>query len=132
MANVAIIDDDIHVLTLFRTLIDPFHQVRTYADAATALAGMKQVKPDIVLLDITLGRANGVDLLHELRAEDGLSSVPVIAVTSHTLRSERAKYLAEGFTDFVAKPLTDHGVLLSVVETALRGESAPEMDDDLP
>jgi two-component system response regulator ChvI len=131
MANVAIIDDDLDVLNLFRTLIDPFHQVHTYADGLTALEGVKQSKPDIVLLDITLGRASGVDLLHQLRLEEGLAAVPVIAVTSHTLRSERAQYLAEGFTDFIAKPLTDHGMLISVVETALRGESAPEMDDDL-
>jgi CheY-like chemotaxis protein len=119
------------VLALFRMLIDPFHEVRTYADAATALAGVKQNRPDVALLDISLGDASGVDLLHQLRAEVGLESLPVIAVTSHSQRSERATYLAEGFTDFIAKPLTDHGILMSVIETTLSGESAPEMDDDL-
>lgn len=131
MPSVAIIDDDIDVLTLFRTLIDPFHDVRTYADAASALAGMKKDKPDVVLLDISLGDDNGVDVLRQLRSHPGLESVPVIAVTAHSQRVERAKFLSEGFTDYVAKPLTDPGVLLAVIETALRGESAPERDDDL-
>jgi CheY-like chemotaxis protein len=134
MANVAVIDDDLDLLALFRRLIDPFHEVRTYADAATALSGVKANKPDIVLLDISLGDADGVDgvgVLHRLRSEPGWERVPVIAVTSHSLRSERARYLAEGFTDFIAKPLSDHGMVMSVIETALRGESSPETDDDL-
>jgi CheY-like chemotaxis protein len=131
MANVAIIDDDLDILTLFRKLVDPFHEVRTYANGADALFGMKADKPDIVLLDISLGDANGVDVLHQLRGEPGLASLPVIAVTSHSLRTERATYLAEGFTDYIAKPLTDHGMLMAVIETALHGGSAPETDDDL-
>jgi CheY-like chemotaxis protein len=131
MPNVAIVDDNADVLALFRTLIDPFHEVRTYPDASSALAGVKKHKPDVVLLDISLGDANGVDVLHELRAQAGLESVPVIAVTAHSQRAERARFLAEGFTDYVAKPLTDYQLLLSVIETALLGESAPELDDDL-
>ena len=130
MSSVAIVDDNADVLALFRTLIDPFHEVRTYADAASALAGVKQHRPDVVLLDISLGDANGVDVLHALRAQEGLESVPVIAVTAHSQRSERTRFLAEGFTDYVAKPVRDHGVLLSVIETALLGESAPAPDDD--
>jgi CheY-like chemotaxis protein len=131
MSSVAIIDDNASVLALFRAVIDPFHEVRTYEDAPSALAGVMKDKPDVVLLDISLGDANGVDVLHQLRAQAGLESVPVIAVTSHSQRVERAKFLSEGFTDYVSKPVTDHGVLLSAIETALRGESAPELDDDL-
>lgn len=134
MAHVAVIDDDLDLLTLFRRLIDPFHEVRTYADAATALSGVQANKPDVVLLDISLGDAAGVDgldVLRRLRTEPGCESVPIIAVTSHSLRSERAHYLAEGFTDFIAKPLADHGMVMSAIETALRGESLPETDDDL-
>jgi CheY-like chemotaxis protein len=131
MATIAIIDDDIDILELFRTLIEPFHDVRTYIDSASALAGVKENRPDMALLDISLGEASGVDLLHQLRAQVGLQSLPVIAVTSHSQRTERATYLAEGFTDFVAKPLTDPSMLIAVIETALRGESAPELDDDV-
>lgn len=131
MATIAIIDDDLDILKLFRTLVQPFHDVRTYIDAASALAGVKENRPDVALLDISLGEVSGVDVLHQLRAQAGLERLPVIAVTSHSQRTERATYLAEGFTDFVAKPLTDHSMLIAVIETALRGESAPELDDDL-
>ena len=131
MAKVAIIDDDHDLLDCFRALIDPYHDVRTYSDAASALAGVEKERPDVVLLDISLGEESGVDVLHQLRAMPGLDALPVIAVTTHSLRTERATFLAEGFTDFVAKPLTDQEVLISVIETALAGGSSPEMDDDL-
>ena len=131
MPRIAIVDDNVDVLALFSSLIAPHHEVKTYADAASALAGVKAHRPDVVLLDISLGDANGVDVLHRLRAEPGLQTLPVIAVTAHSQRVERARFLAEGFTDYVAKPLTDHDLLLSVIETALRGESTPWMDDDL-
>jgi CheY-like chemotaxis protein len=131
MATIAIIDDDLDILKLFRTLVQPFHDVRTYIDAASALAGVKENRPDVALLDISLGEVSGVDVLHQLRAQVGLESLPVIAVTSHSQRTERAAYLAEGFTDFIAKPLTDPSMLIAVIETALRGESAPELDDDV-
>jgi CheY-like chemotaxis protein len=131
MPRIAIVDDNTDVLALFSTLITPHHEVRTYSDATSALAGMKGDRPDLVLLDISLGDANGVDLLHQLRDQPGMQVMPIIAVTSHSQRVERARFLAEGFTDYVAKPLTDHDLLLSVIETALRGESTPWMDDDL-
>ena len=131
MPSIAIVDDNVDVLALFRSIIDPHHEVRTYADAASALAGVKQHRPDVVLLDISLGDASGVDVLHQLRAVSGQETLPVIAVTAHSQRVERARFLAEGFTDYLAKPLTDYALLLAVIETALRGESSPWMDDDL-
>jgi CheY-like chemotaxis protein len=130
MPRIAIVDDNVDVLALFRSIVDPYHEVRTYADAASALAGVKQHRPDVVLLDISLGDANGVDVLHQLRAQAGQAALPVIAVTAHSQRVERARFLSEGFTDYLAKPLTDYALLLSVIETALRGESSPWMDND--
>ncbi len=131
MARVTVIDDSADILALFRELIEPFHEVHTYLDALAAFDGIKKHRPDVVLLDISLGNVHGVDVLHHIRGQAGLESLPIIAVTTRSQRIERSKFLAEGFTDFVAKPVTDEGVLLSAIEMALRGESSPGLDDDL-
>jgi chemotaxis family two-component system response regulator Rcp1 len=60
--------------------------------------------PDLVLLDLNLPRKNGLEVLHEMRADRSLASIPVIVLTSSAARQDVEACYAHGANAFVVKP----------------------------
>lgn len=71
------------------------------ADAETALDEIRRLKPDLVIIDITLGRTNGIDLIKDVKTEH--EELPVLVVSMHdeSLYAERA--LRAGAMGYVMK-----------------------------
>jgi two-component system cell cycle response regulator DivK len=61
--------------------------------------------PDLVLMDIQLPDADGVDVLHRLRTDDRTAAIPVLAVTAQAMQGDRERFLAAGFDGYVSKPV---------------------------
>jgi DNA-binding response OmpR family regulator len=72
------------------------------ADLDHALAVARKERPRAVLLDLALGKEDGLALLPRLREEPSLSEVPIIVFTIHESREREAR--DEGADGFVAKP----------------------------
>src|SRR5207237_10202377 len=68
--NVAIVEDDAHIRASLAGLIDRDHSLRlagSYADGETALRQIPLAPPDVVLVDINLPGANGVECVRQLK-----------------------------------------------------------------
>ena len=74
--------------------------VGTAADAMSAMEKIKQLKPDVVTLDVEMPKVNGIDFLKQLMPEHPL---PVVVVSSMPINALDA--LQAGAVDFVRKPL---------------------------
>jgi CheY-like chemotaxis protein len=61
--------------------------------------------PDIILMDLSLPIMDGIAATEKIRACDGFSTVPVIAVTAHQETDFRADAKAAGFNAYVTKPI---------------------------
>ncbi|MDH7568002.1 MAG: response regulator transcription factor [Armatimonadota bacterium] len=96
------------------------YEVELAYDARTALEVFRRDPPALVLLDLMLPDADGLDLCRALRAH---SDVPVIMVTARDQEAEKVRGLEAGADDYVTKPF---GVmeLLARIRTALRRSSA--------
>ena len=123
MYSVAVVEDNADNRLLLRVLLGDRHDVREYATGHEALAGIAADVPDLVLLDISLPGTSGEAVLARLRADARLAHLPVIALTAHAMDGDRARFLASGFDDYVAKPIVDEGVLLRAVARCLAGPS---------
>ena len=77
--------------------------------------------PHVVLLDIDLPDMPGTDVLSELRALDGMASVPVVAVTAYAMKGDAERLLAAGFDGYIAKPID----VRTFVDTVLATVSGP-------
>ena len=96
-------------------------------DAPTAVARALAEKPDLVVLDVGLGAANGYDVLAALRADGG---IPVVMLTGRDAVSDRVYGLEQGADDYVVKPFSA-SELVARVRAVLRrvSPSAPIVFD---
>ena len=81
------------------------YEVWPAADLKTSYEVFAKRLPDIVLLDINLGKDNGLDLLAWMRQKPETRDIPVIAVTAHALPAERQSILQAGCDACFSKPI---------------------------
>jgi len=87
-----------------------------YEDGFAALDGFAERRPVVVLLDISLPGMDGPEVLRRMRAEEGTSSIPTIALTAHAMAGNREELLELGFDDYVAKPILDPADLIRKIQ----------------
>jgi two-component system response regulator TctD len=98
-----LVEDDPYLQeTLARSLSRRGMQVSCAASAAQALSLWKSVRPDVVVLDLTLPDGDGLNVVSQIRKE-GLST-PVLVLTARTTVGDRVLGLNSGADDYMAKP----------------------------
>ena len=118
-AHVLVIDDDSAVRTVVRAALEKIGCVITEAESGEAgLAAFAQERPDAVVLDLSLPRLPGLEVMSRLRDGDD-SPIPVILLTSRASESDRILGLELGADDYVAKPFSP-GELAARLEATLR------------
>ena len=118
--RVDVVEDSPEIRLLASVLLSRLYEVGEYTDGLEALEGFARRRPDLVLLDISLPRIDGIELLARMRADPVLAPIPVIAFTAYDSESERKRFFELGFDDHIGKPLTDFQLLLGTVERLLR------------
>ena len=82
--------------------------------------------PDAVLLDINLGKDDGLELIAWMRQKAETREIPVIAVTAHALVAEQERMLRAGCTACLSKPV-DFQVLREELKRRLQGSKTPQV-----
>jgi DNA-binding NarL/FixJ family response regulator len=85
--TISIVDDQSELrdkIVAFLNAIAGFKCVATYASAHEALAGLPNVKPDVVLMDINLGAVNGIECVRQLKPKLPLSQIIILTVFEDT------------------------------------------------
>jgi DNA-binding response OmpR family regulator len=104
-------DDDATAAFLADNLRADGYEVAVAGEAGEALRAIEVRGPDIVLLDVMLGRSSGLDVLDVVRAADGLAAridrdVPVIVVSGRGDEVDRVRGLSRGADDYLVKPFS--------------------------
>lgn len=74
-----------------------------------AVEKWKKLRPNLVLMDVSMPELNGLEATQEIRAieeREGLSPTPIIAVTAHSLKGDENRCLAAGMDDYMSKPIS--------------------------
>jgi two-component system chemotaxis response regulator CheB len=79
------------------------------ADGVAALDAVERLKPDLVLLDIEMPRLNGLEVLAELRSRHAKAKVIMCSTLTRRGANITLEALAQGATDYVAKPTAQNG-----------------------
>ena len=87
------------------------------AEAETGEDGVrlaKELRPDLILMDIQLPGINGIVALGQIRDDPAIRDTPVIAVTASAMTQDRQKIMAAGFNGYQSKPINVKDFLAAV------------------
>jgi CheY-like chemotaxis protein len=73
---------------------------------AQALAKLRERSFDLVILDLRMPQMSGEQVCRAIRDDLGLTSLPVVAYTAHSMPEERGRMLASGFSGLLIKPIS--------------------------
>ncbi len=123
--NILVVEDEPAIVELLKVhLIDAGYDVRAAADAETAQRALKEMLPDLVLLDWMLPGQSGLAFAKQLRADPRTKELPVIMVTARTDEADRVAGLEAWVDDYVTKPFSPRE-LKARIKSVLR-RRAPE------
>ena len=120
--KIAVVEDNPDNRLLVQALLEEFYDISEFETGVEAVNGLLADQPDLILLDISLPEMDGTEVLRWIRSQSELESVPVVALTAHAMAGDREKYLAEGFSDYLTKPIIDETVLLDTIARWLKAE----------
>ena len=101
-SKVLVVDDEDHIVELARIyLTREGYEVEGVGDGSQALARFGQIKPDLVILDIMLPGANGLEICKEIWKQ---SQVPIIMLTARDEVTDKVVGLEVGADDYLTKP----------------------------
>ena len=116
MAKILIVEDNPKNRDMLsRRLIKRGYDVVLAVDGQEGIDMVSSENPDLILLDMSLPVIDGWDVARHLKADDATKSIPIIALTAHSMQGDREKCLEAGFDDYLAKPI-DRSVFLPTVQ----------------
>jgi DNA-binding response OmpR family regulator len=123
MALVLVVDDADKIRAAVRRLLEKAgHEVAEASDGRECLRVLYDLKPDLVLLDVSMPDMDGWAALERIRE---LTWVPILMVTARDAPPERVRGLREGADDYIVKPF-EPDELLARIDLALRHAAAGE------
>ena len=105
--KILIVEDNELNLKLFRDLLEA-HGYETFEtkDGQEALSIARNVRPDLILMDIQLPEISGLDITRRLKADSEVSHIPVIAVTAFAMKDDEEMILNAGCEAYMSKPIS--------------------------
>ncbi|MGB3494529.1 MAG: response regulator [Elainellaceae cyanobacterium] len=102
--KVVVVDDDVQVLALVQTVLSPWGMQTTTVDHPSQLwSTLEEVQPQILVLDVEMPEANGLELCQVLRADERWQHLPVLFLTVHEDANTQHQAFSVGADDFVSK-----------------------------
>jgi len=121
--RILVVDDDEVVRRLVRRGLErEGFEVCEVGDGAAVPGEIARFRPDLVILDVTLPRIGGLDVLHQLRAS---SNMPVILLSGRIAEIDRVLGLELGADDYVVKPFSPRELASRVRAVLRRGRGDP-------
>ncbi len=127
MPSVLVIDDEPALARrLGRALEESGHQVHTAECGADGVAAVAKHSPDLVLLDLRLPDASGLDVLDRIVATD--RNLPVVLMTAYGSVQDAVEAMRRGAADYLAKPIDLDKLRHLVRDLVTRQRTQRELD----
>jgi two-component system cell cycle response regulator len=81
------------------------HQVSGSKEGAEGIELARQLRPDLILLDIHMPKMDGYEVARRLRDDPQCRLIPIVAVTALAMVGDREKLLTSGFNGYISKPI---------------------------
>ena len=125
MKRIFVVDDEVDVTELLEyKLKQAGYAVRAINDPLRTIGLVRDLRPDLIILDMMMPDLSGVQLLRMIRGDGVLQDIPIIFLTAKGDITDKVKGLESGADDFMTKPFDARELLLRVKSLLRRAKSA--------
>ncbi len=105
--TVMIVEDNELNMKLFRDLLvaHGYDTVQTRS-GLEAMDLARAHKPDLILMDIQLPEVSGLDVTRQIKADDDLKAIPIVAVTAFAMKGDEERIRQGGCEAYLSKPIS--------------------------
>ncbi|GMQ89030.1 MAG: twitching motility response regulator PilH [Gammaproteobacteria bacterium] len=122
MAQILIVDDSPTEAHVLKGILEKNgFEVETAENGTEGIERAKELKPDLILMDVVMPGLNGFQATRQLTKGPETSNIPVIIVTTKDQETDRVWGMRQGAKDFISKPVTEKMLMEkinAVLETA--------------
>jgi DNA-binding response OmpR family regulator len=112
---VVIVEDEPHIVLSLEFLLERAgYETVAATDGAQGLALVRELRPDVVLLDVMMPELNGYDVCRAIKADPALAGIPVIMLSAKGQEVEVFRGLELGAAAYVTKPFGNAEILDAV------------------
>lgn len=106
--NILVIDDDDTITGLVNTVLTKEgYNVHIANDGISGVKKAEELKPDIILMDITMPGLDGYEATEKIKQNPIIREIPVIFLTGKSASEDGGKAFAKGGATFMRKPFTN-------------------------
>jgi len=128
---IMVVEDEADLALMLRyNLLAKDYQVKVAVDGDEASDMIRDLVPDLILLDWMLPGVSGIELCRRWRARADTARVPIIMLTARGVEEERIRGLQTGADDYIVKPFSVPE-LLARIKAVLRRANAALLEDRL-
>lgn len=119
--RILVVDDEPHIRRVLGTVLEEHGYLVTLAsDGDEGLAELGERHVDLVILDLMMPGASGLEILSHIRSDPERSATPVIILTAKGQDTDREAAFAGGANDFLTKPFSPKKLLARIAEILAR------------
>ena len=105
--KILVVEDNELNLNLFCDLLRAHnYEAEPVRDGRDAVERARAVAPDLVIMDIQMPHVSGLELIERMKADSGLSAIPIMAVTAYAAKGDEERIRDAGAEGYVSKPIS--------------------------
>jgi CheY-like chemotaxis protein len=113
--KILVVDDDPKALELIKALLIPAgYSVVTLADSTKMINTVRQVEPDLILLDIMMPVLDGYTVLHIIKKEETIKNIPVVMVSALGRDGDKIVASIYGASAYITKPINSKQLIETI------------------
>jgi len=117
MHRILIVDDEPNIVLALELLMKKEgFEVHAVDDGEKAFHAVRELRPDLVLLDIMMPKMDGYEVCQRIRSDASLKNIRIIMLTAKGREVEKEKGLALGADSYITKPFSTREVVSKVKE----------------
>jgi DNA-binding response OmpR family regulator len=118
-----VIDNDVALSEILKAILEPkAFEVFTVHEVKAGIAAVRQLNPDVIVLDLFMPETDGWQICREIR---NFSKIPILVLSAINNPDAVAKALDEGADDYLIKPVPS-GVLIAHLKNLIRRSRAEQ------
>ena len=105
--KILVVEDNELNLKLFCDLLRAHdYSAEPVRDGRDAIARARDLRPDLIVMDIQMPHISGLSIIEELKADVELKAIPIMAVTAYAAKGDEERIRDAGAEGYVSKPIS--------------------------